>query len=204
MSRIPQPKPDAMPLHQIPVIVPYRLDDDADGVQYTISVQAVGTQPPAAQAVAQVLVRALAQIRHGDHPIKLIADRIQVGHPTGEINGPYAYVLAHGAQIGLLNFPARIDQDHGQLVGQMLEGLDSKQVHGVLFDAIHLTYINSLGLAALAGHATRLNLRLFRASNPIAKVIEITGLTRQIPMYPDLPSALGELVRKGRLVLNGG
>ena len=39
------------------------------------------------------------------------------------------------------------------------------------------SYINSTGLAAFAAHAGRLNMRLFRVSDPIAKVFEITGLT---------------------------
>ncbi len=187
-----------MPLYAIPVVVPYQLDDDPDGVAYTIAVKAIGTQAQAAKAVAQVLVRALIQIRHGERPGRVLQDRVQVGAPGAQVDGPYAYVFTRGNLIGQLTLPPRIDQDLGVVVGQTFEGLDHHQVHGVLLDAIHLTYINSLGLAAFAAHSVRLNLRMFRVSDPIAKVVEITGLTRTIPMYPDLPSALGELVRKAR------
>jgi anti-anti-sigma factor len=186
-----------MPLYAIPVVVPYRLDNDPDGATYTVAVEAIATQASAAQAVAQVLVRAMAQFKHRRQTAHVVTDRVQVGAPGPQIDGPYAYVFTSGNRIGHLAFPQRIDGERGHEVNQMLEGLD-QTVLGVLVDGIHLTYINSLGLAAFAHHASRLNLRMFRVSDPIAKVIEVTGLTRLIPLYPDLASALGELVRKAK------
>lgn len=184
-----------MPLHTIPVVVPYRLEDDPESTLYGVGVQAVGTTPQAGQAVAQILVKSTLGLRHPGRIGKLIADRVKVGELGATVDGPYAYVLTTGNHINFLSFPQRIDQDRGYVLDQMLAGLDEKQVLGVLMDCVHLTYINSSGLGALASQATRLNMRLFRMSDPVAKVFEITGLTRAVPAYPDLPSALNALVR---------
>ncbi len=184
-----------MPLHTIPVVVPYRLDDDAEGTAFGVGVQAVGTTVQAGQAVAQVLVKSTLGLRHPGRTGMLIQDRIKVGVLGAAVEGPYAYVLTKGNHINHLNFPSRIDQDRGYVLEQMLAGLDENHVFGVLMDCVHLTYINSAGLAALASQASRLNMRLFRMSDPVAKVFEITGLTRAVPAYPDLASALAALIR---------
>lgn len=184
-----------MPLYAVPVVVPYALDDDPDGASYTVSVQAVGTTPQAGQAVAQVLVKALIQVRHPGVGAHLLTDRIKVGQMGPVVDGPYAYVITRGNHLNHVVFPSRIDQNRGSELDQILAGLDDGSVLGVLMDGIHLTYINSSGLAALASHAPRLNLRFFRVSEAIQKVLEITSLTRVVPTYSDLTSALSALVR---------
>jgi len=184
-----------MPLYAVPVVVPYALDDDPDGASYTVSEQAVATTPQAGQAVAQVLVKALIQIRHPGVAAHLTTDRIKVGHPGPVVEGPYAYVITRGNHLNHVVFPSRIDQSRGAELDQILTGLDDGSVLGVLMDGIHLTYINSSGLAALAAHSQRLNLRFFRVSEAIQKVLEITSLTRVVPTYADLTSALAALVR---------
>ena len=184
-----------MPLHAVPVVIPYALDDDPGGASYAITVQAVGTTVQAGHAVAQVLVKALVQIRHPGVGAHLITDRIKVGQLGPVVDGPYAYVLTRGSHLNHLVFPPRIDQDQGYALDQVLAGLDEASVHGVLLDGVHLSYINSAGLAALASNAPRLNLRCFRISEAIGKVLEITSLQKVIPTYPDLTTALSALVR---------
>ena len=191
-----------MPLHNVPVVVPYALDDDPEGPSYAISVQAVGTTTQAGQAVAQVLVKAMIQIRHPGVGAHLLTERIKVGSLGAVVDGPYAYVITRGNHLNHVVFPPRIDQDRGNELDQILTGLDEGSVLGVLMDGIHLSYINSSGLAALASHAPRLNLRLFRVSEAIFKVLEITSLTKVVPTYADLTSALSALVRAA--IVKGG
>jgi anti-anti-sigma factor len=188
-----------MPLYSIPVAVAYQLEDDPQGIPYALGIQAVGTSAQAAQAVSLVLTKALIAMRHPGKQAKILQDRLKIGELGQQIDGPYAYVFTRGNHINQLVFPARIDQDRGSHLEQGLAGLDSTTTLGVLVDCIHLLYINSTGLAAFAAHAGRLNMRLFRVSDPIAKVFEITGLTRTVPAYQDLPSALAALVRESNL-----
>lgn len=185
-----------MPLYSIPVAVAYQLEDDPQGIPYGIGIQAVGTSPQAAQAISLVLTKALVAMRHPGKTARILQDRLKIGQLGPQIDGPYAYVFTRGNHINQLVFPARIDQDRGSYLGDALAGLDGATTLGVLVDCIHLSYINSTGLAAFAAHAGRLNMRLFRITDPIAKVFEITGLTRAVPAYQDLPSALAALVRE--------
>ena len=185
-----------MPLYSIPVAVAYQLENDPQEIPYSIGIQSVGTSAQAAQAVSLVLTKALIQMRHPGSPVRILQDRVKIGQLGPQIDGPYAYVFTQGNHINQLVFPSRIDQDRGTQLDEALSGLDGATTLGVLVDCIHLTYINSTGLAAFAAHATRLNMRLFRISDPISKVFEITGLTRAVPAYQDLPSALGALVRE--------
>ncbi len=188
-----------MPLYAIPVAVSYQLEDDPQSIPYGIGIQSVGTSQQAAQAVSLVLTKALVAMRHPGKQIRLLQDRIKIGQLGPQIDGPYAYVFTRGNHINQLVFPSRIDQDRGSHLDEAFSGLDSQTTLGMLVDCIHLTYINSTGLAAFAAHAGRLNMRLFRVSDPIAKVFEITGLTRAVPAYQDLPSALAALVRECNL-----
>jgi anti-anti-sigma factor len=184
-----------MPLFSIPVAVAYQIDGDPQEITHAVGVQAVGTSGQAAQAVSLVLTKALIQMRHPGSTARILQERVKVGQPSAQIDGPYAYVFTKGSHINQLVFPSRIDQDRGSHLDQALTGIETSHTLGLLVDCIHLAYINSTGLGALAAHAQRLNMRLFRVSDPIAKVLEITGLTRAIPAYQDLPSALTELVR---------
>ena len=185
-----------MPLYSIPVAVAYQLEDDSNGIPYAIGIQSVGTGPQAAQAISLVLTKALIAMRHPGKQAKILQDRLKIGQLGPQVEGPYAYVFTRGNHINQLAFPARIDQDRGSHLEEAFAGLDGATTLGVLVDCIHLTYINSTGLGAFAAHAARLNMRLFRVSDPIAKVFEITGLTRAVPAYQDLPSALAALVRE--------
>ena len=185
-----------MPLYSIPVAVAYQLDNDPQEIPYSIGIQSVGTSAQAAQAVSLVLTKALIQMRHPGAPARILQDRIKIGQLGPQVDGPYAYVFTQGNHINQLVFPSRIDQDRGSQLDEALNGLDGATTFGVLVDCIHLAYINSTGLAAFAAHAGRLNMRLFRVSDPVSKVFEITGLTRTVPSYQDLPSALGALVRE--------
>ncbi len=185
-----------MPLYSIPVAVAYQLDNDPQEIPYSIGIQSVGTSTQAAQAVSLVLTKALIHMRHPGVQAHILQDRLKIGQLGPQIDGPYAYVFTQGNHINQLVFPSRIDQDRGTQLDEALSGLDGATTLGVLVDCIHLAYINSTGLAAFAAHAGRLNMRLFRVSDPLSKVFEITGLTRAVPAYQDLPSALGALVRE--------
>lgn len=188
-----------MPLYSIPVAVAYQIEDDPQGIPYGIGIQSVGTSQQAAQAISLVLTKALFTMRHPGKQVKILLDRLKIGQLGPQVDGPYAYVFTRGNHINQLVFPARIDQDRGTHLEEALAGLDADTTLGVLVDCIHLAYINSTGLAAFAAHAGRLNMRLFRVSDPIAKVFEITGLTRTVPAYQDLPSALAALVRESNV-----
>jgi anti-anti-sigma factor len=185
-----------MPLYSIPVAVAYQLDNDPQEIPYSIGIQSVGTSTQAAQAVSLILTKALIQMRHPGATARILQERVKIGQLGQQIDGPYAYVFTQGNHINQLVFPSRIDQDRGTQLDQALSGLDGPATLGILVDCIHLSYINSTGLAAFAVHAGRLNMRLFRISDQVAKVFEITGLTRAVPAYQDLPSALSALVRE--------
>jgi anti-anti-sigma regulatory factor len=60
-------------------------------------------------------------------------------------------------------------------------------------DCHPLTYINTSGLASIAAHAKRIQLRLFRISDPVRRVLEIVGLHQMLKIFPDLKSALNDL-----------
>ena len=92
-----------------------------------------------------------------------------------------------------------------EAVQDAMAGFDPQTTLGVIMDCVHLTYINSKGLAVLAGSTRRLNLHLFRVPAPILKVLEMTGLDRLIPHHFDLQTALnafppGQELRESRSV----
>ena len=185
-----------MPLHAIPVVIPWQLGSGPTATTHTTGVQAVATTPAAALAVSKMLVQALAAIRHPGVPVAVDLDRSKVGAVGAEIMGPYVYVFGTGSSITHLSFPARIDQDAGARLNQSLDGLDPTRVQGVLMDCVLLNYINSSGLAALAGAASKINIQLFRVPPPILKVLQMTGLDRLIPNHSDMATALAALTRK--------
>ena len=182
-----------MPLATYPVSVVYRLTDDPDQAPHSLGVQAVATADKSAMAVAVVLVRTLARLRHPGRTAEVLLDRLKAGAPGAVVDGLYAYVLSRHGHVNHLVFPGRIEQDLGQAVSDTLRGLDEQQTFGVLADAVYLSYINSMGLASLAAHAQRLNMHVFRAQPAIAKVVAMTGLSTLVTMHPDLNSALAAL-----------
>ena len=91
--------------------------------------------------------------------------------------------------------PARIEGQSSITLEQTLKGIPDGQ-YGVLMDCATLHYMNSQGLAGLAAHASRLRLRLFRVSEPIAKILGVVGLDRIIRCAPTLQAALDDLARR--------
>jgi anti-anti-sigma factor len=124
----------------------------------------------------------------------VLADRAKIGQVRQQIDGPYAYVLTQGNRIHHLTFPARIDSQSGESMGNTFAGIDPKTLNAVLMDCHALTYINTAGLASIAAHAKRLHLRLFRISEPVRKVFEIVGLLQMLRVHGTLQSALDSLV----------
>lgn len=183
-----------MPLHRIPVTVPYTLVGDADASLFTVQVDTVATAPTGAIATAQVLVEALARMRHPGRGARVASDRIRVGPVGRQVDGLYAYILANGFHIPHLDFPNRIDQAASGPLSDSLSGIDTRNLFGVIADAVYLQYLSSMGVAAFAANAQRLRLRLLRPSEPIVKVLDMVGLRRLIPCFPDLPKACDDLV----------
>lgn len=174
--------------------MPYRLRDASDGVLYSVQVNAVASNEASALAAAQALVRSLGAMRHRGHQIEAVPERAKLGSVGRQIEGPYAYVLTNGNLIHHLDFPARIDSQSGEVMGNAFAGLDPQLLLGVVMDCNPLTYINTSGLASIAAHAKRIQLRLFRVSEPVRRVFQIVGLEQLLRIFPDLRSALDDLV----------
>lgn len=182
-----------MPLFDIPVVMPYRLRDDRSAAFFSVQVNTVASNEAAAIAAAKILVHALGSLRHQGKDIDVHVERAKIGSVGRQIDGPYAYILTHGNLIHHLDFPARIDSQSGEVMGNAFAGLDPSLLLGVVMDCYPLTYINSSGLASIAAHAKRIHLRLFRISEPIRRVLEIVGLFQMLKIFPDLKSALSDL-----------
>jgi anti-anti-sigma regulatory factor len=183
-----------MPLYDVPVVLPYRLRDDPDGALYSIQVRTIASNAKVALSISQALVQTLATLRHPDRAIEVLSDRAKIGVIGQQIDGPYAYVINRGSHIHSLQFPARIDSHSGEIMGNAFAGIDTTTLYCVLMDCYQLSYINTAGLASIAGHTKRLRLRLFRLSDPLRKVLEIVGLMRVLNVHPTLSSALADLI----------
>ena len=183
-----------MPLHKIPVTVPYSLVGDPTASLFTIQVDAVATSPTGAIATAQVLVEALARMRHPGQGAKVVTERVRVGAIGDQVVGLYAYVLTNSFHIAHLDFPARLEQDAAQRLADTFGGIDQRNLYGILADCVYLSYISSMGLAALASNAQHVRLRLIRPTAGVTKVLEMVGLAKMVPSFPDLPKACDDLV----------
>jgi anti-anti-sigma factor len=183
-----------MPLHKIPVTVPYTLVGDPTASLFTIQVDAVATSPTGAIATAQVLVEALARMRHPGQGAKVVSERVRVGTIGPQVSGLYIYILTNSFHISHLEFPARLEQEGAQQLADVFTGIDQRNLYGILADCVYLNYISSMGLAALASNAQRVRLRLIRPSAGVLKVLEMVGLQRMVPCFPDLPKAADDLV----------
>ena len=183
-----------MPLHKIPVTVPYTLVGDPAASLFTMQVDAVATSPTGAIATSQVLVEALARMRHPGRGARVASDRIRVGAIGEQVTGLYVYVLSNGYHIPHLAFPARLEQEAAQRLSDTLAGLDARNLYGVIADCVYLNYISSMGIAALVSNAQRVRLRLMRPSASVVKVLDMVGLSRMTPCFPDLPKACEDLV----------
>jgi anti-anti-sigma regulatory factor len=182
-----------VPLLDIPIVLPYRVTSERDGALFSVQVNAVASSESSAIAAAQVLVRSLASLRHRGQPIEVLSERAKVGAPGRQIEGPYAYVLTTGNHIHHLDFPARIDSQSGEVMGDAFAGLNPASLLGVVMDCHPLSYINTAGLASIAAHAKRIRLRLFRVSQPVSRVFEIVGLVQLLRIFPSLQTALDDL-----------
>ncbi len=183
-----------MPLHKIPVTVPYTLIGDATASLFTVQIDTVATSPTGAIATAQVLVEALARMRHPGQGSKVASDRVRVGAIGAQVSGLYAYVLTNSFHIAHLEFPARLEQAGAQQLADTFAGIDQRNLYGVLADCVYLSYISSMGLAAMASNAQRVRLRLIRPSDSVLKVLDMVGLRKMVPCFPDLPKASDDLV----------
>jgi anti-anti-sigma factor len=183
-----------MPLHRIPVTVPYVLVGDPTASLFTVQVDAVATSPTGAIATAQVLVEALARMRHPGRGARVASDRVRVGTIGAQVSGFYAYVLANSFHIAHLDFPSRIDQTAAQQLADTFTGIDQRNLYGILADCVYLNYLGSMGLAAVASNAQRVRLRLIRPSEGVLKVLDMVGLRKMVPCFPDLPKACEDLV----------
>jgi anti-anti-sigma factor len=183
-----------MPLHKIPVTVPYTLVGDPTASLFTIQVDAVATSPTGAIATAQVLVEALARMRHPGQGAKVASERVRVGAIGNQVTGLYAYILSNAFHISHIDFPTRLEQEAAQQLSDAFAGIDQRNLYGILADCVYLSYISSMGLAALASNAQRVRLRLIRPSAGVLKVLEMVGLQRMVPSFPDLPKACDDLV----------
>lgn len=185
-----------MPLLTIPVTIPYRIADDQAGIMYPVQVDAVATKPRAALATAFVLIQAFAKLQHPGKQIQMMPERSQIGGLGAPVPGPYAYVLGTGHLIPHLPLPSRFEAASSMTLEQTLKGLPDG-LKGVVVDCAPLQYINSQSMAALAAHAGRLHLRLFRVPDHINKVLTMVGLDRIVRCTPTLQAALTDLVGAG-------
>ncbi|MCS6970417.1 MAG: hypothetical protein RMM29_06490 [Planctomycetota bacterium] len=183
-----------MSLQHIPVTLPYTLVGDPTAALFTMQVDAVATSPTGAAAVSQVLVESVARMRHPGVGARAVIERVRVGAGSKPITGLYAYVLANSFHVARLDFPSRIEQAAAQELADTLAGLDQRAVFGIIADCVHLAYISSMGLAALASAAGRVPVRLLRPPATIVKVMDMVGLSRFIPIFPDLRKACDDLV----------
>jgi anti-anti-sigma regulatory factor len=181
-----------MPLFDIPVVIPYRLEGDEGGTLHPVQVRTVASGGPAALAAAEVLAMAMGQLRFPDRTIQVLRDRAKMGPIGRQINGPYAYIFTRGSLIHHIAFPARIDSQAGEFLDKTLASIGDDSAFGLVMDCAPLTFINSIGLTALSNHAR--NIHLFRVPASVAKVFEIVGLDRILRIHSGLQTALDALV----------
>ncbi len=189
-----------MPLQNFPVVLPYRYEGEPVDQFHAGQAHVLASGPPAALATAQVLVSVQAILRQPGRKPLPESNRARIGSPGATFDGLYAYVITRNGPIHHLDFSARLDQDHGAKLGDVLRGLDASQLFGVVFDCQRLTYLNTMALASLAGNAERLHLHACRLSDPIRKVFEMVGINNVIGLHADLQNALAALIRELRTV----
>jgi len=180
-----------MPISSYPVVVPYRAPG-AGGAVSSVQINAVAEDSPSALAEAKLLAAHWTRLRHGG-PVELLSDRIKCGAPSPQPGGPNLYLLSRFDTVHAISFPARIDSEPGERLGQTLAGLDEREIYAVVFVCNRLGYINTVGLTALAAHVKRLRLHLCGVPESVQRVFDIVGLTRYLAIYPDLASALATI-----------
>lgn len=181
-----------MPLFDIPVVMPYRIDGDATGALYPIQVRAVASAVPAALATTMVLVQAMGRLHHPGRTVVVERERAKVGTVGRQIEGLYAYVFTRGSFIHHLAFPSRIDSQAGEQLAESLSAFTGTEIFGLVMDCAPLVYINTIGLTALSANTRHLH--LFRVPPPIARVFEIVGLDRMVRIQPNLTRALEGMI----------
>lgn len=187
-----------MPLHAIPVVLPFRMRTDDDAAIHSVHLEAVATAAPAARATAKVIARTIGLLHFGRPPAELLVDRIQIGAPRQAIRGCYCYVFGSSNRVPHLQFPARIEGDAANDFDHLLAGLRHEQVSGVVFDAAQLQSITSAGLAALARHAGPLGMHICRLPPRVEHLLQVSGVAKVLALHTDLPSALDALIHTNR------
>ncbi len=76
--------------------------------------------------------------------------------------------------------------------------IKSKEAKHIVFDLAHLTFIDSSGLGVILGRYRKVSenggrVAITGVPPAIHKVMEISGLTRLMPFFPDCASALQEI-----------
>jgi anti-anti-sigma regulatory factor len=178
-----------MPISSYPVVVPYRAPG-ATGALSTLQVNAIAEDAPTALAEARLIASHWARLHAGSGVLELVAGRIKCGTPEPQPNGPNLYVMSRVDSVHAVSFPARIDSEPGERLGETLAGFEADRVHAVVFACQRLSYINTIGLTALAAHVKRLPLHLCAVPEPVQRVFDIVGLTRYLSIHRDLASAL--------------
>lgn len=180
-----------MPLFDIPVVIPFRLEGDTSDTLYPVHVRTVASGMNPALATAEVLAATLGRLRYPGRKVVVERQRAKIGSPTRQVEGPYAYVFGRGGYIHHIDLPARIENNFGEALGKLFSSCDKHNAFGVVVDCAPLTYINSSGLAAFAANSRMLI--LFRLPPSITKVFELVGLNRMLRILPSLTTALAEL-----------
>jgi anti-anti-sigma regulatory factor len=186
-----------VPLHDFSVIMPYRTAHQPDEILRPLHIQAVASTPRAALATAEMIGATLAALQ-SPSGVTMAQESTKVGQSGRVIDGPYAYILTKGNRVLHYDFPARIDSEAGEAMGNLFTGLDVTNLFGVVMDCHTLTYINTSGLASLAAHARRTRLQLFRVSEPVRRVFEIVGLIHLLKIHASLADALAGLEKSYR------
>jgi len=186
-----------MPLTSVPVVVPYEVPGHSQTV-FTVQVDALASEGQALTE-AQALVAAWLQLRHPEGA-RMLPLRARLGSASSQPEGPFLYVLSPLNHIHSLLLPTRIDNAPGERLGDTLAGLAPGDIHGVVMDCTHLAYINTTGMASLAGHAKRLRLYLHSLPASVQTVFDIVGLNGLLHVHADRSAALRALVADCRAV----
>ncbi|TVR14622.1 MAG: anti-sigma factor antagonist [Planctomycetota bacterium] len=185
-----------MPIHAFPVVLPYQPYSDGREDLPTLSIQAVASTARNALAVANAFVPLSCQRRYGCPPRHVHFERARMGAAGPTISDPYAYVLSHTNNIGIIPFPRRLDRQSSEALRNRITGIIAGGGDTIIVDAALLSFldsaaITSLGvIAGLASDAKRINLHFFRPSSPIRKVFEIVGLHKVLGIHDSLVQAL--------------
>ena len=196
--RFPSPAPfpagdgrrPRMSNHVYPVVASYR-SAPGDAVVHSLQVNVVAMDPPRALAQGLLIAKHWLRVQHPS--ASLLSDRAKCGAAQSPASGPSLILMGTSDIVQSVVFPARIDSEPGERLGEILAGLDAEKMDAVLFNCADLTYMNTVGLTSLAAHVKRLRLHLFQVPEPVMKVFEIVGLSRYLTILPGLEESLAAI-----------